>query len=623
MKALLYRLRNRTAALIHDLLMVPVAWLGALWFRFNLESIPDPYWTQALVLLPAVLAVHGACFMHFGLYRGIWRFASIPDFVRILKAVFSAMVASVAVVFVLTGMQDVPRAVFLMHSLLLLTLLCLPRFLYRWLKDHKYYFDGGTRVLIVGAGQAGEMLARDLVRDGGARYWPVGFVDDDPRKRGTEVRGVPVLGETQDIPELVDGYQVDQILIAMPSASSGAMRRVVGHCEASGRPFRTLPRWSDLLDGRVTLRELRDVSIEDLLGREPVRLDWEEIRAQLSGRVVLVTGGGGSIGSELCRQLAALGPSALIILERSEFNLYQIRRELGDRFPGLVLHPRLGDVCDPVLVEYVMARYQPQVVFHAAAYKHVPLLEQQAREAIRNNVFGTVNMAEAAHRHGCQRFVLISTDKAVNPTSVMGVSKQLAEIVCQTFNPRSATRFVVVRFGNVLGSAGSVVPLFQEQIRNGGPVTVTHPEISRYFMTIPEASQLILQAGAVGKGGEIYVLDMGEPIRIQYLAEQMIMLSGKTPGRDIEIVISGLRPGEKLHEELFHDAEDLIPTRYPKLRLAHSRKVDSARLSAALEGLKLAIEGYDDARVRDLALGLVVQLDPTVVQARSGLVAGG
>jgi FlaA1/EpsC-like NDP-sugar epimerase len=609
MKTLIYRFRNRTAAFVHDLLMVLVAWFGAFWLRFNLEIIPEAFLQRALILFPFILSVHAIMFLYFGLYRGVWRFASMPDFIRILKAVLAAVGVCGVLIFVTSQMEQVLRSVFVLHALLLLILLGAPRFFYRWIKDHELYYKPGAQVLIVGAGQAGGILVRDLLQDPEGDYRPVAFVDDDMRKSGTEVRGIRVVARCDKIPEVVDRYQIDLIFIAIPSASAEAMRRIVACCEASGKPFRTLPRWQDLLSGRAILQELRAVSIEDLLGRAPVSLDWETISRELSGRTVLISGGGGSIGSELCRQVADLQPAALIIVERGEFNLYQIDMELRARFPELTLYAHLGDVCDETLTNHLLQKHRPDVIFHAAAYKHVPLLEFQVREAVRNNLFGTINLAKAADRYGCKTFVLISTDKAVKPTSMMGASKQLAEVYCQNFNRRSVTQFVIVRFGNVLDSAGSVVPLFRRQIEAGGPVTVTHQQVSRYFMTIPEASQLIMQAGAVGEGGEIYVLDMGEPINIHYLAEQMILLSGKVPGRDIAIQFTGLRPGEKLCEELFHEGEDLMPTSYPKLLLAqHRQGVDWPRFFKALDALRRACERYDEERIRILMQELVLEL---------------
>jgi len=605
MKKLFYRLRNRTAAFMHDLLMVPIAWFGAFWLRFNLETIPEPFWGRALALFPLILAIHAAMFLYFGLYRGVWRFASMPDFMRILKAVLVAIAVCVVVVFALTHMEQVPRSAFVLHGLLLLILLGAPRFFYRWVKDHKLYYKPGSRVLIVGAGTAGEILARDLLQDPSGDYRPVAFVDDDIRRVGTEVRGIRVVSHCDQLPDMVTRHGIDLIFIALPDASTETMRRIVGYCEAGGKPFRTLPRLRDFLSGQAIVQELRAVSIEDLLGRESVSLDVQTIRRELAGQTVLISGGGGSIGSELCRQVAGFAPASLIILEHSEFNLYQIDRELRERFPGLVLHAHLGDVCDEAAVNRLLAMHRPGVVLHAAAYKHVPLLEYQAREAIRNNVFGTITLAEAADRHGCQVFVLISTDKAVNPSNIMGASKRLAELYCQNFQRRSAARFVTVRFGNVLGSAGSVVPLFRQQIEAGGPVTVTHPKVSRYFMTIPEASQLILQAGAVGEGSEIYVLDMGTPINIRYLAEQMILLSGKTPGKDIAIAFTGLRPGEKLSEELFYDVESLLPTPYPKLFLAQHGEVDWPRFASSLDALRRSCDEYDEQHIKTLIAELV------------------
>jgi FlaA1/EpsC-like NDP-sugar epimerase len=372
------------------------------------------------------------------------------------------------------------------------------------------------------------------------------------------------------------------------------MRRAVDLCEATGVPFRTVPRLEDVVAGRSSFNELKEVAIEDLLGREPVQLDWTAIRTRLAGRRVLVTGGGGSIGSELCRQVARLGVESLSVLDQSEYNLYTIEQELRRDCPDLLFNAWLGDCGDAATCRQVFARARPEIVFHAAAYKHVPLLQGQVREAFRNNVLGTRMVAEAADRHATDCFVLISTDKAVNPTSVMGACKRVAELFCQNFSQQSRTRFITVRFGNVLDSAGSVVPLFREQIRDGGPVTVTHPEISRYFMTIPEACQLILQAATMGEGGETYALDMGEPVRIRDLAEQMIRLAGKQPGRDVAIIYTGLRPGEKLFEELFHPLENYASTAHPKIFQAAQREFSSALLLAQIERAAQATVQFDE-----------------------------
>lgn len=582
---------------IHDLLMVPVAWLGAYWLRFNLGAIPAPYFDQALRMLPWVIAIQAVSFYQFGLYRGVWRFASLPDLVRIIKAVLIGTLVTMVVLFLIYRLDYAPRSLIALFPLFLLLLLSGPRLLYRWSKDHRLSVDSGTRVLIVGAGLAGAMLARDLTRKTDT-YQPVGFVDDKKRRHGQEILGIPILGNCEQIPQLARSCDVDLIILAIPSASGDQMRRLVELCEASGVPFRTLPPLDLLMDGRVEINQLREVSIEDILGRDPVSLNWQEIRDGLKDKVILITGAGGSIGSELCRQVGALSPRHLVLFENSEYNLYAIECEFRKTLPELSFSAVLGDVRDAARVEQTFAEFKPAVVFHAAAYKHVPMLEYQAREAVLNNVIGTRTVALAADRHGASEFVLISTDKAVNPANVMGATKRVAEIVCQNLNARSDTRFITVRFGNVLDSAGSVVPLFRQQIREGGPVTVTHEDIERYFMTIPEATQLILQSAVLGRGGEIFVLDMGSPVRIKYLAEQMIRLSGKTPYQDVDIIITGLRPGEKLFEELFHNQEQLDETSHSKILLARHRQVEWETLTAAVDALARLAEASDEPRLR-------------------------
>jgi FlaA1/EpsC-like NDP-sugar epimerase len=595
MRKRLNRLQNRFTVFLHDLVMIPVAWIGAYWLRFNLDGIPAEFWWQALAMLPVAMLAQGATFWYFGLYRGVWRFASMPDLARILKAVLVGVAVAAAAIFLLFRLQGVPRSVFVLDGILLVLLLGGPRFIYRWLKDRRLYGQEVRNVLIVGAGQAGEMLVRDLLRDPLHAYRPVAFVDDASKKLGKDVHGIRVAGACDVIPMLTAELDVQLILIALPSANSRQMQRVVELCEATGLPFRVLPHMKDLVTGQVSLKELREVKIDDLLGRESVSLDWTAITRGVQGSTILVTGGGGSIGSELCRQVARLKPAHLVIFEQSEFNLYSIELELRRTFPGLRLTALLGDIYDPVAVEQLLRAHRPAVILHAAAYKHVPMLEHQLRTAVKNNVLGTRNLASLADRYGCATFVMISTDKAVNPANIMGMTKRVAEIYCQNLSTRSSTHFITVRFGNVLGSAGSVIPLFQKQIAAGGPVTVTHSQITRYFMTIPEAAQLILQAGTMGKGGEIFVLDMGEPVKISYLAEQLIRLSGKKPGEDIEIIYTGLRPGEKLYEELFHASEKLAGTTHPKILLANSRSMDFSQLEQALDKLALAC-GTDDER---------------------------
>jgi FlaA1/EpsC-like NDP-sugar epimerase len=599
------RLRRPVVVFVHDLLMVPVAWIAAFWLRFNLADIPPEYLARALEVIPVVVIIQAVSFYWFGMYRGVWRFASLPDLVRILKAVGVGAALSIGILFLLYRLEGIPRSVVILYPLLLLIFLAGPRFLYRRFKDRRFVLVDGKRVLIVGAGQAGEMLVRDLLRKHGHNYMPVAFVDDKPRRHGQDLHGVPVVGYCEEIPEVVKRLDIEIVMLAVPSAKSSQMRRLVELCEKSGVPFQTVPPLDALMSGKVSINELREVSIEDILGRDPVSLDWEGIRRGLAGKTILVTGGGGSIGSELCRQIAALEPARLVLLENSEYNLYALEMELANRFPGVQLAACLGDVRDAAKVEQLFSEQQPNVVFHAAAYKHVPLLENQLREALQNNVLGTRNVALAADRHGCSEFVLISTDKAVNPTNVMGATKRVAEIFCQNLNSHSDTRFITVRFGNVLGSAGSVVPLFRKQIQAGGPVTVTHPDMERYFMTIPEAAQLILQSAVLGRGGEIFVLDMGEPVKIRYLAEQMIRLSGKEPYKDINVVFTGLRPGEKLYEELFHEQEKLEHTGHGKIFLARHRRVGWNELTATLDEIQLACAAFDTSRLQVLLAGLV------------------
>lgn len=595
MKRLFGKLRNRPIVILHDLLMIPVAWLGAYWIRFDIDQIPSEHLWAPFRNLPVVFVVQGTILWYFGLYRGVWRFASMPDLLRILKAVIAGVVLSVIALFLLQKLKYIPRSIFVLDALLLVLLLGGPRFIYRWIKDHRLYGLEVKNVLIIGAGRAGEMLVRDLLRDPQHSYRPVGFVDDDKAKQGKDIHGVRVAGGSDDIPVLAETLGVGLILIALSSAAPRHMQRVVELCEATGLPFRMLPHMQDLVTGQVSINDLREVKIDDLLGRDSVSLDWMAITHGVQGNTILVTGGGGSIGSELCRQVARLKPAHLVIFEQSEFNLYSIELELRRTFSGLRLTAILGDIYDTVAVEQMLRAHRPAVILHAAAYKHVPMLEHQLRVAVKNNVLGTRNLASFADRYGCSTFVMISTDKAVNPANIMGMTKRVAEIYCQNLSIRSTTHFITVRFGNVLGSTGSVIPLFQKQISAGGPVTVTHPEITRYFMTIPEAAQLILQAGTMGKGGEIFVLDMGEPVKISYLAEQLIRLSGKKPGEDIEIVYTGLRPGEKLYEELFHESEKLAGTTHPKILLANSRSMDFAQLEQALDKLALAC-GTDDER---------------------------
>lgn len=616
MNITLDRLRTPVLVLVHDLFIVPLAWLGAYWLRFNLEPIPQEVLLASLKFLPWVVSIQGVCFYSFRLYRSLWRFASLPDLIQIAKAVLVGSACIVCFGFFYDRLASIPRSVPFIYSALLPILIGTPRLLYRAWKDQVSTMLTGKRTLVVGAGRAGEMLVRQLLKSPNPEYRPVVLVDDDPKKKGREIRGIRVAGGCHKIPKLVAKHRIDTILIAIPSATDRQMRRIVEYCEQAEVSFLTLPSLKESLFYRSVSSDLREVSIEDLLGREPAQLDWQAIRNHLCKKTVLVTGAGGSIGSELCRQLASLPVERLILFELCEYNLYRIESDLRRHFPMLSIVPILGNVTDQASVRQAMATHCPQIVFHAAAYKHVPLLETQIREAVHNNCIGTRIVAETAIEAEVEEFVLISTDKAVNPCNVMGATKRAAEMICQSLDSLGKTRFLTVRFGNVLDSAGSVVPLFREQIQAGGPITVTHPEISRYFMTIPEACQLIMQAAAAGSGGEIFVLDMGEPIKIRYLAEQMIRLSGKRPGIDIEIRYTGLRPGEKLNEELFYADENLASTGHSKLLLALSRPCDPRIIAKLLDQMAKACQAYDEEQLLILLRTLVPEYRPQLALER-------
>ena len=591
---------NRWSAFIHDLLWIPCVLIFSYWIRFNFEPIPEQYRPSLIGLIVLAIPLQAALFWRFGLYKGLWRFASIPDLVRIVKATCMGTLLLVTCSAITTRLEGVPRSIFFLYPLLLTTGLSLSRISYRWYKDRCLTIRtaSGQRTIIVGAGRAGEMLVRDLnFRD---NYQPVALIDDNEKLHNREIHGVPVVGSIENLGEIARSLNGELILIAIPSANKVLLRQIVDQCDRINIPYKTLPSVFEIAEGQVNAEKLRHVTVEDLLGRDVIDMDTNAIAAYLTGKVVLVTGGGGSIGSELCRQISALQPERLIIFENSEFNLYTIDYELQDNFPELSIDSILGDVKDIDRINWVFGKFSPDVVFHAAAYKHVPMLESNPAEGVRNNVMGTKVVADAADRYNVEYFVLISTDKAVNPTNIMGTTKRIGELYCQNFNQFSETQFITTRFGNVLGSAGSVVPLFQKQIDNGGPVTVTHPQITRYFMTIPEAVILILQAGAMGGGGEIFVLDMGKPVLINDLAKQMIQLSGLVVGKDIEIIYTGLRPGEKLFEELLHAGEVLQNTTHGKLFLACSRQVDWSLLKDQLEELSGAACSRDVERMTSI-----------------------
>lgn len=605
-----HQVNLRTLVIAHDLVMVVLAWLGARVFAGWLLGLEPPEFGVVLLEIHLILFAQGFIQWRCGLYRGIWRFASLPDLANLARAAVIGAAAGAGVLLLMDAAVELIAPMVWSFPLLLLTMLGVPRLAYRVLKDMRMEAHRrriSQRTVILGAGRSGRRLLPELQRRG--VYEIVGFLDDNRRLRHTQINGVPVLGNIASLPRITREAVVDLAVIAIPSASNQQMQRMVEICERAQVEIKTLPTLKELGANITRFQDLKPVAIDDLLGREPVSLDWSAITAGLAGKRVMVTGGGGSIGAELCRQIARLDPAGLVVLDNSEFNLYRVDYQLRGEFRDLVMDSVLGDICDSATVESVIARTRPQVIFHAAAYKHLPMLQNQVREAFRNNVQGTMRMADAASRHGVETFVLISTDKAVNPSNVMGATKRVAEMYCQHVNSHSDTRFITVRFGNVLNSTGSVVPLFNEQIRRGGPVTVTHPEISRYFMTIAEAGQLILQAGVLGKGGEVFVLDMGEPVRIGYLAEQLIRLAGKEPGRDIEIVYTGLRPGEKLFEELFHAHESYAKTAHEKILLARNGEQDLDWIVSRLRRAEQAIIKYDSAELRGLLVELVPELE--------------
>lgn len=574
------------AAFVHDLMAAGLAWYAAYALRFNFE-IPFTYKVSIQHSVLWVVALQGAVFWAFGLYRGIWRYASLPDLKRIVLAVsISALLIPLGLV-MFKARVIVPRSVLILDPILLMMAMAGSRLLYRAWKEHRLYGESGRAgvpVLILGGGETAMSLVKELLRNN--EWRPVGLLDDNPGKQGRAIHDVQVLGPLAELPAMAKKFQVKHAIVAMPSVSAAVRRRAVELCTANDILPMTVPSFADLISGKVTVSQLRKIELDDLLGREPVALDVQGLHDLLTDQTVLVTGAGGSIGSELCRQIGKYDPKLLILLENNEFALYRMQEEFQSYFPHVPVVFAIGDVRNAARIRQVLERYRPRVIFHAAAYKHVPLMEtDNAWEAIQNNVAGTLRLAEAAIGLGVERFVLISTDKAVNPTNVMGASKRLAEMVCQAMQCRAATRFIMVRFGNVLGSTGSVIPKFHEQIALGGPVTVTHPEITRYFMSIPEAAQLVLQAGSMGKGGEIYVLDMGEPVRIVDLARDMIRLSGYTE-EDVKIVFTGLRPGEKLYEELLADDEHTLPTPHAKLRIAQARPVDSDWLAELTQWLE-------------------------------------
>ncbi|HUL40808.1 MAG TPA: nucleoside-diphosphate sugar epimerase/dehydratase [Burkholderiales bacterium] len=572
-------------AFAHDVFAAAAAWCIAYWLRFNMD-IEEIYLISMLRTLPWVVISQAIIFLWFGLYRGIWRYASLPDLKRILLAVLLAATAVPLAVFMLRINAVVPRSVLVIDPILLFLIMCGSRIAYRLWKEHRMYNLANLQakpVIVLGAGDAAVGLVKDLAR---SHEWRIaGFLDDNPKNHGTLLHGVKVLGRVDELPAIAEKMQIQHAIIAMPKATHAARRRAMNVCISAGVKALTVPSFDDLLSGKVTVSQIRHVELDDLLGRDPVVLDSTGLQELLAGKTILVTGAGGSIGSELCRQISRFRPQRIILFDVSEYALYRIEQEFHSDFSDTAIACAIGDIKNRARIDQVLEQYRPSVVFHAAAYKHVPLMEEQnAWEALLNNALGTYVTAQAAVAHRVEKFVLVSTDKAVNPTNVMGASKRLAEMLCQALQQSSDTRFVMVRFGNVLGSTGSVIPKFREQIEKGGPVTVTHPDIMRYFMSIPEAAQLVLQSAVMGKGGEIFVMDMGDPVKIYDLARDLIQLSGFGE-EEIKIVYTGLRPGEKLYEELLADEESTLPTPHAKLRIASARPVEMQWLNSVLKWL--------------------------------------
>jgi FlaA1/EpsC-like NDP-sugar epimerase len=594
-------------ALLHDIAVASIAWLSAYLLRFNF-AIPEEFTISMLQSLSWVVPLQALVFVAFGLYRGVWRFASVSDLKRIFLAVASATALIIAALFMLQTGIVIPRSVIILDPLLLILMMGGSRFVYRAWKEHQLYgitLKQGNPVIVLGAGEAAVALVKDLARS--PQWQVVGLLDDDSSMLGREVFGVKIKGKINDLAAISKRLNVDHVIVAMPSAHHQKRRQAIELANQLGLEVLTVPAIDDLISGKVSVSQIRKVDVEDLLGRDAVKLDSSGLQKLIDHQTVMVTGAGGSIGSELCRQVVKFNPGILICLDISEFSLYQLEQELSaQKLPTKLVYVTT-DVKNKTRLANLLAEYKPSVVFHAAAYKHVPMMETgNVWEALSNNVIGTHTLAQACKEAGVAKFVLISTDKAVNPTNVMGASKRLAEMVCQGLQENlaenaSGTRFVIVRFGNVLGSSGSVIPKFREQIAKGGPVTITHPEITRYFMSIPEAAQLVMQAGLMGRGGEIFVLDMGEPVKIASLAADMIRLSGLQPD-EIEIEYVGLRPGEKLYEELLADDEHTMPTPHEKLRIAQARKSDAAWVKRLLKWIDSATDTDESLLKTELAI---------------------
>lgn len=600
-----------------DVGLIALAYYLSYLLRFEGE-IPENMLLLFEQTLFVVIGVKLICFFIFNLYQGMWRYTNIVDFMNVFKAAAVASIGLVMTFVFLFSFRGFPRSVLIIDFILTLYFITSTRLGIRMVmsrKDHNYFTffkrrnKNAKKVLLIGAGDAGAYILREMRENPRINLTPVGFLDDNREKLAKSIHGIPVLGNVDQIDEIKADF--DEILITAPTATGAQMERIVAACKRTGKPFKTMPRIEQLIDGRVSLKLVREVSITDIVGREEVRLDHAEIQNYIHGKKVMITGAGGSIGSELARQISRYKPLALALVDMGEYNLYQVEIDCRERFGDAEIKPYLCDLSNSKTACRAFEDFRPEVVFHAAAYKHVPMQEVNPWEAIQNNVEGTRNAIRCSIEAGVDKFVLVSTDKAVRPTNVMGVSKRVCELLSSSVNGNASTRFLAVRFGNVLGSSGSVIPLFHQQIARGGPVTITHPEITRYFMSIPEAAQLILQAGAMGEGGEIFILKMGNPVKIADLANEVIRLSGFEPGKDIRVVYTGLRPGEKLYEELITEGEGIVPTPHEKIMVLQGRNGKSyAQISSQVDELIHIAGTFDTAAIKQKLKEIVPEYNP-------------
>ncbi len=607
------RMRGYLIAYIVDLAAFAASALVAFELRFD-GALPAVYLHSMLLAMALWAGAKSLTFICGGVRGGYWRYTSIHEAIRLVATNSVGSILGAVMISLLLGKDGLPRSIYLLEWLVSSVLILSDRLLVRttFSAIHASKAKGKrTRTLIYGAGDAGLALLRELRSNQSLMIDVIGMIDDDPQKVGLTLHGKRVLGSGNALRAIAQKHAITKVLIAIPSAAGPAMVRILEFAVDAGVEYKMVPSLGGLIQGTELGKQIRDVSVEDLLNRKPVQLDVDGIREKTKGRVVMVTGAAGSIGSEICRQIAKFDPKAIVGFDAAETPLFQIDREMSTRFPQVTFYPEIGNITQPETLHRVMQKYRPTILYHAAAYKHVPMMERHVFAAVENNIYGTMNVAQAAVTNGIEDMVMISTDKAVRPTSMMGVTKRVAELLIRSMQRKTATKFVAVRFGNVLGSNGSVVPIFKEQIAAGGPVTVTHPEMRRYFMTIPEASQLVLQAFAIGKGGEVFVLDMGEPVKIVDLATNLVLLSGLQPGRDIKIEFSGLRPGEKLFEELNLQDECLEPTSHTQIRSYVSpNEVNASHLDASLRNLKEIIDRRDVASLVLLLKGLVPEYNP-------------